>query len=122
MTSVPQTGNYAGSPADHVTSNGNNPDHMWASRALDSSVTNTFTLGNTTWMSYVVAENFSNNSNGTGGMLAIGQGVFDGTGDGSDPSPGRGWEVNGGPALGHRHYQRQPETLHGGYVDGKYFG
>jgi hypothetical protein len=51
-------------------------------------------------MSYVVAENFSNNGNGTGGMLAIGQGVFDHSAGPLDPSAGRGWEVNGGMAIG----------------------
>ena len=106
VTSVPQTGNYVGSTADHTVapsptaSNGNTPDHMWASRGLASTVTSSFTPGTITWMSYVVAENFSNNGNGTGGMLAIGQGVFDHSAGPLDPSAGRGWEVNGGMAIG----------------------
>ena len=95
VSSVRQTGNIVGSP---VT--GNTPDHLWASRSLDPSVTSTFTSGSTTWMSYIEAENFYTNGNGTGGMFAIGQGLFDGTGDGSDPSLGRGWEVHGGAAIG----------------------
>ena len=77
VTSVPQTGNFAGSPAPANISgsglNGSNPDHMMAQRLLDPSVTAKFTLGAVTWMSYVEASNHSSSSNGTGGSFAIGQ-------------------------------------------------
>ncbi len=91
--SVPQTGNYAGSPVATViggSPNGNDPDNLWAERTLDPSVTSTFTTGNTTWLSYVSASNFANNNNYTGGMLALGQGAIQ----------GRGNAISGGPAVG----------------------
>jgi len=93
LTSLPQTGNYAGSPVATViggSPNGNNPDQEWASRTLSSTVTGTFTNGNTTWMSYVVASNFANNSNFTGGMLALGSGTV----------TNRGNVISSGSAVG----------------------
>jgi len=99
VTSVPQTGNYAGSPAPagNPTSgyNGNNPDHEWASRPLDPSITAGFTLGATTWMSYVEASDFKANANGTGGSFAIGSGTL-----GTASSDNRGWTAYDGWAIG----------------------
>ena len=100
VSSVPQKGIYVGSPNDHASPhNGNDPDHMWASRPLDPSVTATFTLGATTWMSCVQAHNFHNNGNYCGMTFTIGQGVFTGATTG-DISSARGAVVWGGPALG----------------------
>ena len=98
VTSVPQTGNFAGSPAPTALGgslNGNNPDALWASRSLDPSVTATFTLGAVTWMSYVEASNFKANANGTGGDFAIGKGIFN-----SGTTTNRGWTTYGGEAIG----------------------
>ena len=92
-TSVPHTGNYAGSPVAAIiggSPNGNDPDHLWASRLLNSTVTGSFIAGNTTWISYMMASNFANNTNFTGAMLALGQGTV----------TNRGNVVSGGPAVG----------------------
>jgi len=99
VTSVPQTGNFAGSPAPaaNLSSglNGNNPDHLMAQRVLDPSVTATFTLGAVTWMSYVEASNFKANGNGTGCSFAIGAGSLYTTG-----TDNRGWTSYGGACIG----------------------
>ena len=99
VTSVPQTGKFAGSPAPAGNSgsgyNGNNPDHEMAQRALDPAVTASFTLGAVTWMSYVEASNFKTNGNGTGCSFAIGQGSLYTTG-----TDNRGWTSYGGPCIG----------------------
>jgi len=75
LASLPQSGKYAGSPAPAGNGssgyNGNNPDHMWAYRQLDASVTASFTLGSVTWMSFAQATNFTTNANGFGMNLAI---------------------------------------------------
>ena len=99
VTSVPQTGSFAGSPAPTANLNsgynGNNPDHLMAQRALDPSVTATFTLGAVTWMSYVEASNFKANANGTGCSFAIGAGSLYTTG-----TDNRGWTSYGGACIG----------------------
>jgi len=99
VTSVPQTGKFAGSPAPALTQagglTGNNPDHLWASRPLHPDVVATFTLGAATWMSYVEASNFKANGNGTGGSFAIGQGILN-----SGGTDNRGWTAYGGSAVG----------------------
>jgi autotransporter-associated beta strand protein len=101
VTSVPQKGNYAGSPAKHnAAENGNDPNQMWASRELDPSVTAKFAPGSTTWMSYIQAHNFAANNNYIGCEFVIGAGVFIGTGDASDPAGSKVNEVYGGPAVG----------------------
>jgi len=101
VTSVPQKGNYVGSPAKHnAAENGNDPNQMWASRELDPSVTAKFAPGSTTWMSYIQAHNFAANNNYIGCEFVIGAGVFIGTGDASDPAGSKVNEVYGGPAVG----------------------
>ena len=99
VTSVPQTGKYAGGPepAGNPSSgfNGNKTGDEWAARALHPSVTSTFSLGNVTWMSYVEASNFKANGNGTGGSFAIAQGNL-----GSATGSNRGWTSYGGSAIG----------------------
>lgn len=93
LTSVAQTGIYAGSPTQAIiggSPNGNSPDQIWGSRQLDPAVTATFINGNTTWVSYAMASNFANNANYTGGMVALGQGII----------TNRGNVITGGPAVG----------------------
>jgi hypothetical protein len=101
-TSVPQKGVYAGSPATPGFSgqNGNNPDHMWASRPLDPNIVTNFTLGSTNWMSCVQSMNFNVNNNYLGMAFCLGAGVQNHLGGGEDPAPGRGTGVQGGPAVG----------------------
>lgn len=102
-TSVPQKGNYAGSPAavGFAGLNGNNPDHMWASRPLAPNIVTNFTLGATNWMCCVQVQNFTNNYNYGSMTFCLGQGVQNGASVGSgDPSGGRGQAVYGGPAIG----------------------
>lgn len=100
LTSLPQTGNYAGSaaPAGNGSSgyNGNNPDHLFAYRLLDPAVTASFTLGATTWMSFAQATNFTTNGNGLGCSLAIGKGNLGSIADGEN----RGQDSKGGGAVG----------------------
>ena len=81
LTSLPPgSGKYTGSPAGAAAVpqvyNGNNPDHLWAWRPLDPSVKANFTLVSTTWMSFVEANDFINNANGTGGVMGIGSRYF----------------------------------------------
>lgn len=101
-TSVPQKGVYAGSAATPGFGgmNGNNPNHMWASRPLDPNVVTNFTLGSTTWMSCVQSQNFNVNNNYIAMTFCLGAGIQNGLGGGGDPAPGRGTGVQGGPAVG----------------------
>jgi autotransporter-associated beta strand protein len=97
-TSLIQTGKFAGSPAPVMAAgslNGNSPDHLWAYRSIDPSVTAKFTLGATTWMSFEQASNFKANANGLGISFAIGAGdLGDATGE------DRGQVSKGGGAVG----------------------
>jgi autotransporter-associated beta strand protein len=99
LTSLPQTGNYAGSAAPAAASpqvwNGNSPDHLYAYRLLHPDVTSSFTIGATTWMSFAQATNFTNNGNGLGCSLAIGAGHL-----GTDAGEDRGYVAYGGGAIG----------------------
>ena len=101
VTSLPQNGHYAGSPANHSSSQtGNEPNVMWASRPLDPNIVTNFTLGATNWMSYVAAHNFSANNNYIGCEFIIGQGTFIGTGSSADPAGSKVNSVFGGQAVG----------------------
>jgi hypothetical protein len=54
-TKLVQTGKFAGSPAPVLANgslNGNSPDHLFAYRPLDPSVTATFTLGTVQWLCF----------------------------------------------------------------------
>jgi len=98
LTSLPPgSGKYTGSPAGAAAVpqvyNGNNPDHLWAWRSLDPSVKANFTLGSTTWMSFVEANDFINNANGTGGVMGIGSRYFSNDTRGDSMNGGSGTSI-----------------------------
>jgi autotransporter-associated beta strand protein len=98
-TSLTQTGKFAGSPAPVMAGgslNGNTPDHMYAHRSIDPSVTATFTVGATTWMCFEQCTNFKANANGLGACFAIGSSFNFGTG----ATNNRGQSTYGGGAIG----------------------
>ena len=98
-TKLVQTGKFAGSPAPVLANvsglNGNNPDHLFAYRPLDPSVTATFTLGTVQWLCFEQCTNFKANANGLGASLSIGAGHL-----GSTAGNNRGNTSYGGGAIG----------------------
>ena len=97
LTSMVSHGAFCGSPAPAAASpqvyNGNNPDHEWAWRQLDPAVKANFTLGSTTWMSFVTAIDFKNNGNGTGGEFGIGSRYFSNDTRGDSMNGGSGTSI-----------------------------
>ncbi len=94
LVSIPSQGNFAGSPATPGFNgqNGNNPDHLYAACQLASSVTSTFTAGNTIWISYAACTNFNANGNYYGPAFALGSGTL------CEPNYAPG--INTGDAIG----------------------
>ena len=102
LTSVPRTGNFAGSPVY-----ANVPDHLWAYRGLGPAVTSAIASGTTLWMSYAIAATHFNNrasfAIGAGelkedrGALANGQAI--GIGNGTNAGFGAAYwkDENGSP-------------------------
>jgi hypothetical protein len=103
LSSVPQTGNFAGSALY-----ANAPDHLWAHRALGPAVTNEIANGTTLWMSYAIAATHFNNrasfAIGAGrlledrGALASGEAIGIGNGTGAGFGAAYWKDENGSPS------------------------
>ncbi len=115
LVSIPSQGNFAGSPATPGLNgqNGNNPDHLYAACQLASSVTSTFTAGNTTWISYAACTNFNANGNYYGPAFALGSGTL--------CEPNYALEINTGDAIGIGLTDNSTGTGVGHYIGAAYW-
>ena len=115
LVSIPSQGNFAGSPATPGLNgqNGNNPDHLYAACQLASSVTSTFTAGNTTWISYAACTNFNANGNYYGPAFALGSGTLG--------EPNYALQINTGDAIGIGLTDNSTGTGLGHYIGAAYW-